>query len=77
MIDAHSVTDPSNLKAMVMEVNSDPNAISNEDFLSNSIYKYDAKTHNISICDSKGLFHDKEPLSNTKPNINKGGRGKC
>lgn len=77
VIDAHSVTDPSNLKAMVMEVNSDPNAISNEDFLSNSIYKYDAKTHNIFICDSKGLFHDKEPLSNTKPNISKGGRGIC
>lgn len=76
VIDSH-VADSAHLKSMVMEVNSDPNAISNEDFLSNSIYKYDAKTHNISICDSKGLFHDKEPLSNTKPNINKGGRGKC
>lgn len=76
-IDAHSVTDSSNLKAMVMDVNSNPNIIQNEDFLSNSIYKYNAKTHNISVCDSKGLFHDKETLSSAKPNISKGGRGKC
>lgn len=76
-IDAHSVTDSSNLKAMVMDVNSNPNIIQNEDFLSNSIYKYNAKTHNISVCDSKGLFHDKETLGSAKPNISKGGRGKC
>lgn len=76
-IDAHFVTDSSNLKAMVMDVNSNPDIIQNEDFLSNSIYKYDAKTHSLSVCDSKGLFHDKEPLSSTKPNISKGGRGKC
>ncbi len=76
-INAHTVTDSSSLKDMVMDVNSDPNIIQNEDFLSNSIYKYDAKTHSISVCDSKGLFHDKETLSSAKPNISKGGRGKC
>lgn len=76
-INAHSVTDSSSLKDMVMDVNSDPNIIQNEDFLSNSIYKYDAKTHSLSVCDSKGLFHDKKTLSSAKPNISKGGRGKC
>lgn len=76
-IDAHFVNDSSNLKTMVMDVNSNPDIIQNEDFLSNSIYKYDAKTHSLSVCDSKGLFHDKETLSSAKPNISKGGRGKC
>lgn len=76
-IDAHSVIDSSSLKSMVMDVNSDPDVIRNEDFLSNSIYKYDAKTHSISMCDNKGLFHDKEILKDAKPNISKGGRGIC
>lgn len=77
VVDAHTVTDSTNLKAMVVDVNSNPNIIQNEDFLSNSIYKYDANTHSLSVCDSKGLFHDKEPLSSAKPSISKGGRGKC
>ncbi|MBD5445588.1 MAG: hypothetical protein HDR29_08585 [Lachnospiraceae bacterium] len=76
VIDSH-IADSAHLKSMVMEVNSDPNAISNEDFLSNSIYKYDAKTNSISMCDNKGLFHDKEIVNDAKPNISKGGRGKC
>lgn len=77
VINAHSVTDSSSLKDMVMDVNSNPNIIQNEDFLSDSIYKYDANTHSLSVCDSKGLFHDKKPLSSAKPSIGKGGRGKC
>ncbi|MBD5502207.1 MAG: hypothetical protein HDR09_00195 [Lachnospiraceae bacterium] len=76
VIDSH-IADSAHLKSMVMEVSSDPNAISNEDFLSNSIYKYDAKTNSISMCDNKGLFHDKEIVNDAKPNISKGGRGKC
>lgn len=76
VVDAHGV-DSSFLKATIMEVNSDPTVIYEEDFLSNSIYKYDAKTHSISMSDSKGLFHDKESIKSDKPSINKGGRGKC
>lgn len=77
VIDTHAVTDSTYLKNMVMEVNTDPNVISNEDFLSNSIYKYSAKTHSLSVCDNKGLFHDKEGINNAQINICKGGRGKC
>lgn len=77
-IDSHIVADSTHLKATVMEVNNDPNAIYEEDFLSNSIYKYNATTHSISMSDNKGLFHDnKESIKNDKPSISKGGRGKC
>lgn len=76
VVDAHGV-DSSFLKATVMEVNSDPTVIYEEDFLSNSIYKYNATTHSITMSDSKGLFHDKESIKNDKPNLSKGGRGKC
>lgn len=47
------------LKDIVQEVNADSKVVSTEDFLSNSIYKYDVKNYTFSICDSKGLFHDK------------------
>ncbi len=76
VVDAHGA-DSSFLKATVMEVNSDPTVIYEEDFLSNSIYKYNAATHSITMSDSKGLFHDKESIKSDKPSINKGGRGKC
>ena len=54
-----SATDARALKEMVMSVNSDAGIMRAEDFLSNSVYKYDAKTHSISMCDNNGLFHDK------------------
>lgn len=77
VVDAHGA-DSSFLKATVMEVNSDTSVIYEEDFLSNSIYKYNAATHSISMSDSKGLFHDKESIkSDNKASISKGGRGKC
>lgn len=77
VVDAHGA-DSSFLKTAVMEVNSDPTVIHEEDFLSNSIYKYDAKTHSISMSDNKGLFHNKESIKNdNKASISKGGRGKC
>lgn len=51
--------DPQRLKEIVVEVNSNSKVISAEDFLSDSIYKYNVKTHTLSICDSRGLFHEK------------------
>lgn len=49
--------------------------IQNEDFLSNSIYKYNAKTHSISVCDSKGLFHDKGTVRSAEQGISRRGKG--
>lgn len=54
-----NATDARELKEMVMSVNSDAGVMRAEDFLSNSVYKYDAKTHSLSMCDSMGIFHDK------------------
>lgn len=51
--------EPQDLKAMVVEVNGDLKAIKTEDFLSNSVYKYNTKNYTLSVCDSKGLFLDK------------------
>lgn len=47
------------LKDIVMEVHEGSQALKAEDFLSNSVYKYNAKSFTFSICDSKGLFQDK------------------
>ena len=58
-VDSNLIDDSAELKSMVIEVNSDPNVIQTEDYLSDSIYKYNALTHSLSVCDSKGLFHDK------------------
>lgn len=57
-VDSNSADDSAELKSMVMEVNSNPDIIQTEDYLSDSIYKYNAITHSLSVCDSKGLFHD-------------------
>ncbi|MCM1248014.1 MAG: DUF5688 family protein [Lachnoclostridium sp.] len=71
--DAGLVDDPVELKTMVAEVNSNPDVIRAEDFLSNSIYKYNAKTHSLSMCDGKGLFHDKDMQKDgAKPTISRG-----
>ncbi|MCM1232878.1 MAG: DUF5688 family protein [Ruminococcus flavefaciens] len=71
--DAGLVDDPVELKTMVAEVNSNPDVIRAEDFLSNSIYKYNAKTHSLSMCDSKGLFHDKgASKDDSKQSISRG-----
>lgn len=59
-VDSNLIDDSAELKSMVIEVNSDPNVIQTEDYLSDSVYKYNALTHSLSVCDSKGLFHDKE-----------------
>lgn len=72
-VDSNLIDNPSELKSMVMEVNSDPNVIQAEDYLSDSIYKYNAQTHSLSVCDSKGLFHDKElSKAEPKPTISRG-----
>lgn len=65
-VDTNLIDNSADLKSMVVEVNSDPNVIKAEDYLSDSIYKYSALTHSLSVCDSKGLFHDKE-LSKAEP----------
>lgn len=63
VVNAGNHADSAELKKIVEEVNSMTDTVSEKDFLSNSIYKYDAKTHSLSMCDSRGLFHNK---SNTK-----------
>lgn len=47
------------LKEIVQEVNANSKVVSTEDFLSDSVYKYSVKNFTFSVCDSKGLFHDK------------------
>ncbi len=72
-VNSNLVDNPAELKNMVMEVNSTPDVIRAEDFLSNSIYKYNANTHTLSVCDSKGLFHDKGiQKGDTKQSISRG-----
>lgn len=67
------ITDTSELKDLVMSVNSNPDVLQAQDYLSDSIYKYNANTHSISVCDSNGLFHDKSAAKdNLKQNIGKG-----
>ncbi len=67
------IADTPELKAMVMSVNSNPDIIKKEDFLSDSVYKYNAQTHSISVCDSNGLFPDRTAgMENIKPAISKG-----
>ncbi len=48
------------MKRIVMEVNSNPMVMQTPDYLSDSIYKYNAETHSLSVCDNRGMFHDKE-----------------
>ncbi len=65
--------EPKDLKSMVVEVNSNSLAITKEDFLSNSVYKYNARNFTLSICDDKGLFHDKKTKKgNLKKDSGKG-----
>lgn len=72
-VDTNLIDNSADLKSMVIEVNSDPNVIQTEDYLSDSIYKYNALTHSLSVCDSKGLFHDKELFKDApKQAINRG-----
>lgn len=61
------------LKSIVQEVNSDSQVIKTENFLSNSVYKYNVKNYTFSVCDSKGLFHDKgKKKDNAKKDSGKG-----
>lgn len=53
------VDDPSELKKMVMSVNADSSVMKAGDYLSDSVYKYNAITRSLSMCDSEGIFHDK------------------
>lgn len=68
VVNSDVILDTAELKDMVMSVNSNPDIINKEDFLSDSVYKYNAKTHSISVCDSNGLFHDKSAaIKNSGP----------
>ena len=63
------------LKDIVMEVHEGSQALKAEDFLSNSVYKYNAKSFTFSICDSKGVSHDGK--GNKKDNAKKdSGKGR-
>lgn len=77
VVNPNIIGDPSALKLMVMDVNNDPSVIRSEDFLSNSIYKYNVKTHDISMCDSKGFFHDKGTVRSAEQGISRRGKGIC
>lgn len=73
VLNTANVDDSTKLKSMVMDVSSNPDLIKAEDFLSNSIYKYNAHTHSLSMCDSKGIFYDKEVQKDTsKQSISRG-----
>lgn len=73
VLNSANVDNPSELKSMVMDINNNPDVIRAEDFLSNFIYKYNSVTHSLSMCDSKGLFHDKEvKKDNVKQSISRG-----
>ena len=72
-VNPNIVDDPAELKSMVMDVNNQSDVLREEDYLSDSVYKYNAKTHSLSMCDSNGLFHDKAIGQDTmKQNISKG-----
>ena len=51
-------SDPAGLKLIVMAVNREPDIVAKEDFLSDSVYKYNARTNTLSVWDSEGFFHD-------------------
>lgn len=57
--DSNVVDDPAELKKMVESVNADSSVMKAGDYLSDSIYKYNAVTRSLSMCDSEGIFHDK------------------
>ena len=59
IVNPNIVTDTSELKNMVMSVNGNADVLKEQDYLSDSVYKYNANEHSISVCDSKGIFHDK------------------
>ena len=69
-VDPAIVQDTADLKQMVMEVNS--TEVSAEDFLSDSIYKYNGKTHTLSMADEKGIFHDMDGAKAEITKISKG-----
>lgn len=48
-----TVYDPSMLNLIVMSVNREPGIMAKEDFLSDSVYKYNADTNILSVWDSK------------------------
>lgn len=74
-VNPNVVTDTSDLKDLVMSVNANPDVLRPEDYLSDSIYKYDARAHSISVCDNRGLFHD-NPTVSKKDSIKPPSRGR-
>lgn len=56
---SNDVDDPAELKSMVESVNADSSVMKAGDYLSDSVYKYNAIKHSLSVYDSKGIFHDK------------------
>lgn len=76
VVNPNVVSDTSELKDLVMSVNSNPEVLRAEDFLSDSVYKYNANTHSISVCDSNGLFHDRAAAKDTMKQAISKGRGR-
>lgn len=71
------ISDTSELKELVMSVNGNPGIIRPQDYLSDSVYKYNANTHSISVCDNNGLFHDKAIKKDTMKSTISKGRGRA
>lgn len=74
--DPRILSDPAVLRDIVVDVNHNPAAIRQENVLSDSIYKYNAATHTLSVCDSMGLFHDKAVAKDTIKSNTSRGRGR-
>lgn len=75
-VNPNVITDTAELKDLVMSVNRNPDVLRTEDFLSDSIYKYNANTHLISVCDGNGLFHDKPTVKDNMKQTANRGRGR-
>lgn len=63
-INPNIIDNPEDLKSMVMEVNR--TEVSNADFLSDNVYKYNAHTHSIMMGNDKGHLKDKETATISK-----------
>lgn len=60
-LDSHEIPDPAGLKLIVMAVNREPDIVAKENFLSDSVYRYNAKTNTLSVWDNEGFFRGYRP----------------
>lgn len=58
IIPASKIDDPANLQAMCQDVNSNPDLIRKEDFLSNNIFFFNGQKQEIHICNTKQEYQE-------------------